>query len=89
MLQLPSTSGISSFTLKALASHAGALTLLRRLPGTLCGRTFTSNSRHSSVYVSDVDGNPMSHTPLLIGLINYFERYMPYGKQSVGQMRVA
>jgi BioD-like phosphotransacetylase family protein len=30
------------------------------------------------VYITDVDGNVASHTPLLLGLVNYFERHLPY-----------
>jgi BioD-like phosphotransacetylase family protein len=44
-------------------------------------RTFssgTSNSKHSAVYITDVDGNVVSHHPLLLGLVNYFERHLPY-----------
>lgn len=61
--------------------HAGALSLLRHLRPTLrlCSQTrgVSSNGRHSSVYITDVDNNTTSHMPLILGLVNYFERHMP------------
>lgn len=78
--------------LKALAAHAGALSLLSSHLPTTAGvsvvsdsnprRAMSSNGRHSSVYITDVDNNPTSHMPLLLGLVNYFERHMPYGEAS-------
>lgn len=83
MLAALSTSGLVSGPLKALGAHAGALSLLQHLPSSLSSRHSTrglsSNGRHSSVYITDVDNNPTSHMPLLLGLVNYFERHMPYG----------
>jgi hypothetical protein len=35
------------------------------------------------VYITDVDNNPTSHMPLLLGLVNYFERHMPYGEGGI------
>jgi hypothetical protein len=35
------------------------------------------------VYVTDVGNNPTSHMPLLLGLINYFERHLPDGARCV------
>jgi hypothetical protein len=43
----------------------------------LLSRTFASgsngSSKHSSVYITDTDGNVGANTPLLLGLVNYFE----------------
>lgn len=41
------------------------------------------NGHHSAVYVTDVGNNPTSHMPLLLGLINYFERHLPDGARCV------
>lgn len=63
--------------------RAGAVgTLLRAAKaGTAAAastRQLTSEAgHHSSVYFTDVDGNPTSHTPLLLGLVNYFQRHLP------------
>lgn len=35
------------------------------------------------MYITDVDNNPTSHMPLLLGLVNYFERHMPYGEGGI------
>jgi hypothetical protein len=76
---LSATGGVAG-PLQALGAHAGALSLLRHLPSFSQSRGASSNGRHSSVYITDVDNNPTSHMPLLLGLVNYFERHMPYGK---------
>lgn len=74
---LSATGGVAG-PLQALGAHAGALSLLRHLPSFSQSRGASSNGRHSSVYITDVDNNPTSHMPLLLGLVNYFERHMPY-----------
>lgn len=33
----------------------------------------SSNGKHSTVYITDTDGNVAGNTPLLLGLMNYFE----------------
>lgn len=81
MLAALSANGLVAGPLLALGAHAGALSLLRHLPSSFSqSRAVSSNGRHSSVYITDVDNNPTSHMPLLLGLVNYFERHMPYGK---------
>jgi hypothetical protein len=66
-----------------LATHLGALTVARShllssfKSSGLLSRSFASgsngNSKHSSVYITDTDGNVAANTPLLLGLVNYFE----------------
>lgn len=83
-------SGLVEGPLKAFAGHAGALSsLLQRVHLPLHSRGLSSSAannsnnggeRHSSLYVTDVENNPISHMPLLLGLVNYFERHMPYGE---------
>jgi hypothetical protein len=82
MLAAITNNALLSVPLKALIAHGGALSLLRSLPTSFSqSRGLSSNGRHSSVYITDVDNNPTSHMPLLLGLVNYFERHMPYGEQ--------
>lgn len=83
MLAALSTVGLVSGPLKALGVHAGAMGFLRHLPSISHSRGLSSNGRHSSVYITDVDNNPTSHMPLLLGLVNYFERHMPYGEGGI------
>eukprot|EP00882_Tetradesmus_deserticola_P027312 GHRQ01030204.1.p1 GENE.GHRQ01030204.1~~GHRQ01030204.1.p1 ORF type:complete len:190 (+),score=57.14 GHRQ01030204.1:123-692(+) len=72
-----------------VASHLGALGvakshLLSCLPtrSGLLPRSLSSGSngsgKHSSVYITDTDGNVNANTPLLLGLVNYFERHLPF-----------
>eukprot|EP00878_Enallax_costatus_P009319 GHUV01009739.1.p1 GENE.GHUV01009739.1~~GHUV01009739.1.p1 ORF type:complete len:586 (+),score=159.89 GHUV01009739.1:322-2079(+) len=65
--------------------HLGALNVLRSyVAGGLqqreSSRSFSTGNdhRHSSLYITDTDGKVLGHTPLLIGLVNYFERHLPY-----------
>lgn len=82
MLASLSATGVVAGPLKALGAQVGALSLLRHLPSTFSqSRGVSSNGRHSAVYITDVDNNPTSHMPLLLGLVNYFERHMPYGER--------
>lgn len=82
MLAAVTNNVLISGPLKVLVTHGGALSLLRTLPTSFSqSRGLSSNGRHSSVYITDVDNNPTSHMPLLLGLVNYFERHMPYGEQ--------
>jgi hypothetical protein len=38
-----------------------------------------SGQRHSAIYVTDGAGTTIAHhTPLLLGLLNYFERHLPF-----------
>lgn len=37
------------------------------------------NGKHSAVYLTDANGTTaQEHTPLILGLLNYFERHLPY-----------
>lgn len=66
-----------------LATQLGALSVVRShllsslQSSGLLSRSFASgskgNGRHSSVYITDTDGNVAANTPLLLGLVNYFE----------------
>jgi hypothetical protein len=62
----------------------------------LLSRSFASgsngNGKHSSVYITDTDGNVAANTPLLLGLVNYFEvgdqvllLLLHFNKQQAGQ----
>lgn len=55
----------------AAGSVAGGLSAPRR---------FASEHKpeQHSIYITDVGNNVTSHTPLLLGLLNYFERHLPY-----------
>lgn len=71
-----------------LATQLGALSVVRShllsslQSSGLLSRSFASgskgNGRHSSVYITDTDGNVAANTPLLLGLVNYFERHLPF-----------
>lgn len=65
---------------------AGAAAAPRRpLPGP-AARPFTSDgangkgaAKHSALYITDAVGATVQeHTPLLLGMLNYFERHLPY-----------
>lgn len=75
--------------LPALGRHIGALSVLgSHIPCLVnsCSRgsfsrSYASNkdgSRHAAIYVTDADNWPITHTPFMIGLMNYFERHIPY-----------
>lgn len=86
MLTALGSSELLTGPLKSLGAHAGALSQLKHLPSIFSpSRGVTNGGRHSALYVTDVDNNPTSHMPLLLGLVNYFERHMPYGKIAAGQ----
>ena len=39
----------------------------------------SSNGKHSAIYITDAEGNTVQeHTPLILGLLNYFERHLPF-----------
>lgn len=39
----------------------------------------TSSSKHSALYITDGEGRMIEeHTPLILGLLNYFERHLPF-----------
>jgi len=63
----------------------GALRAVQMIPAVLNARkaaqftrSIASDTNHSSLYISDVDGEVINQTPLLLGLVNYFERHLPY-----------
>lgn len=38
-----------------------------------------NGGRHSALYLTDAEGTTMqNHTPLILGLLNYFERHLPF-----------
>ncbi|KAF8061400.1 pta [Scenedesmus sp. PABB004] len=65
----------------ALRGGGAALSLLlARAPSLALARRWLAGDshRHSAVYVTDAEGSVASHTPLLLGLMNYFERHLPF-----------
>eukprot|EP00775_Hariotina_reticulata_P002838 gene2838-3131_t len=67
---------LSSLPLSCLGALSHARSVLRF--GAQGARSFASKPEQHAVYITDVDGNVISHTPLLLGLVNYFERHLPY-----------
>lgn len=62
-----------------LAAAAATAAPPRAPPARALSSGGASNAKHSAIYLTDAEGNTVQeHTPLILGLLNYFERHLPF-----------